>query len=544
MRRKAGGFTLAEILITLVIIGFVGALGIPMLGQTKLKKPVEIKAAHGTVECFWSGGHLYQWEANNRENKNGELKEVTDACYFSAPSANFFVIQTIGAGGAGAVGIGYNANKPWYTNATVNVSGNISVDNNFLSSITDENVPDWVREEWNKQWWDSSKYVEYELDSPLGASGNGACLPMRIDTTGNEYNDCSMDCVIDINMCPESCLMRYEANGGNSGRGGRYRLRTKIYYDPEGLQDAVEFLSTTEETTLRIGSKYATLKPSGDGTDGEVDDINYFPPREVNGVNGDNFKTTYGVNEYFQMSGMEVSNMQVLNNAQPGGKGCTSSNRQAASGSIRSVTGSIPYYTQSLAIKAFFGLAGEPGSSTTKIFERLPSGTSFKLVPAKDTSESSKLYVKNDETGNWDLLMNAASGSDSYARTETIAVEKDDLPFPRKYYPYSFRGSYPEITIATGAGYRSYISAAHMNPGKAGSGAHPIVTHVEGTAVHRINNIVTGNETIQPVAADDANKRECFDGTIYSLPESGYGHLPEACGGETAGEPGAIIIAW
>lgn len=101
MRRKAGGFTLAEILITLVIIGFVGALGIPMLGQTKLKKPVEIKAAHGTIECFWRSGHLYQWEADNRNNKNGILKEVNDACYFSAPTANFFVVQAVGAGAGG-----------------------------------------------------------------------------------------------------------------------------------------------------------------------------------------------------------------------------------------------------------------------------------------------------------------------------------------------------------------------------------------------------------------------------------------------------------
>ena len=35
-RRRAGGFTLSEILITLVIIGFIGALGVPMLGQNKL----------------------------------------------------------------------------------------------------------------------------------------------------------------------------------------------------------------------------------------------------------------------------------------------------------------------------------------------------------------------------------------------------------------------------------------------------------------------------------------------------------------------------
>lgn len=543
IRRKAGGFTLAEILITLVIIGFVGALGIPMLGQTKLKKPVEIKAAHGTIECFYKNGNLYQYTANNGEKKNGELKQVTDACYFSAPTANFFVAQAIGAGGAGAVGIGYNVNKPWYKDATVNISGNIPVNDNFLLSITNEDVPDWVRNEWNKQWLDSSKYVEYELNSPLGASGNGACYPMRIDVVENSYNDCSMECVVDINKCPEYCLNRYEADGGDSGKGAKYKVRTKIYFDPDGLQDYISYTTNVDETTLKVGSKYVTLKPSGDGANGKVIPDNTIPI-PVNGVNGENFQVSASNNKYFEMSGMELKEYTLLDNAQKGGSGCNISNKERQPGSIKSTTGDIPYYTESLAIKAYFGLAGEPGENVTKVLEKLPKGTDFKLIPAKTTSESSKLYVKNNETGNWDLFMNAASGSDSYARTETIAVEKEDLPFPRKYFPYSFRGSYPEITIATGAGYRSYINAAHINPGKAGSGAHPIVTKVDGTAVHRINNVITGNETLQPVTADDVNLRECFDGSITDCSKTTEGHCPEACGGEEEGSPGAIIIAW
>ena len=72
------GFTLSEILITLVIIGFIGALGVPMLGSQKLKKPMEIKSRHGTMECFWENDRLMQFQANNTENKDGELKDVTD----------------------------------------------------------------------------------------------------------------------------------------------------------------------------------------------------------------------------------------------------------------------------------------------------------------------------------------------------------------------------------------------------------------------------------------------------------------------------------
>lgn len=69
---------------------------------------MEIKSRHGTMECFWENDRLMQFQANNTENKDGELKDVTDegACYFTPPtSANLFVLQAVGAGGGGAVGL-------------------------------------------------------------------------------------------------------------------------------------------------------------------------------------------------------------------------------------------------------------------------------------------------------------------------------------------------------------------------------------------------------------------------------------------------------
>ena len=55
------GFTLSEILITLVIIGFIGALGVPMLGAKKVNKH-DYKAPHGTMECFWENDRLMQYQ--------------------------------------------------------------------------------------------------------------------------------------------------------------------------------------------------------------------------------------------------------------------------------------------------------------------------------------------------------------------------------------------------------------------------------------------------------------------------------------------------
>ena len=137
MRNSANGFTLAEIIVTLVILGFVGALGVPMLGAGKVKKPQEVKAYHGTIECFWENGKLMQFTSNNTTNKSGELKDVTGegACYFTASTANLFVLHAIGAGGGGAVGM---SGLPSYKSATKKVEGYIPTDTSFLSVISNK----------------------------------------------------------------------------------------------------------------------------------------------------------------------------------------------------------------------------------------------------------------------------------------------------------------------------------------------------------------------------------------------------------------------
>ena len=68
-----------------------------MLGQNKLKKPVEVIGRHGTIECFWEGGVVKQFISNNTDNKAGELTDAADgACYFTAPTANLFGLQAGG----------------------------------------------------------------------------------------------------------------------------------------------------------------------------------------------------------------------------------------------------------------------------------------------------------------------------------------------------------------------------------------------------------------------------------------------------------------
>ena len=88
---KYKGFSLAEILITLVILGFVGALGVPIIGQQKLKKP-NIFAKHGLFECYYDvDGQLKQHFVNNTDHKRDEYKVVNLQQKEKEDSVKFFV---------------------------------------------------------------------------------------------------------------------------------------------------------------------------------------------------------------------------------------------------------------------------------------------------------------------------------------------------------------------------------------------------------------------------------------------------------------------
>ena len=560
--KPAGGFTLAEILIMLVILGFVGALGVPMLGANKVKKPMEVKAYHGTIECFWENDKLMQFTSNNTNNKSGELKDVTGegACYFTAPIANLFVLHAIGAGGGGAVGI---QGKPWYKNATKRVEGYIPTDTSFLSVISDkEKVPEWVRNEWDKQWSnDDSNWIEYILESPLGSSGDGDCAPIRIDTEENKYNDCSMKCVVNIEECPEYCIYRYAANGGNSGNGAKYKVKSKINYSPKGMMDSVEFIKTKDESTLRIGDKFITLRPSGEGKNGVVNVINYSNVEVKHGSKGEDFKVSAVSNNYMSFSGMKLTEWQHLTKAPKGGEGCKTPNKLPLMGKVSlGKDKRIKYETDSLAIEVNFGLAGDAGESVQKILEKLPADTQFKLVPVKSNSEGepckdnaartcSYIYMKDNTTGEWKPFVSAGSGIDGWGGIDILPVEEGDLPFP-KAYAKAFQSRYPSPSLIAGASYKSYIKSHYgIQPGVSGEGSYPIVTHVEGSAVHWINGKRTGNEPLKPLANSD---RQCFEGVsgwggaVQPDPNKPPIHVNEYCGDydETKGEPGAVVISW
>ena len=96
----ASGFTIAELLISLLISAILAAAMVPVIGIKKIKNPI-IKYNHGIAECYYneSGQLTYYYETNRKSERNGtQVINGSDHCSFLIPKAQYFQIFVIGAG--------------------------------------------------------------------------------------------------------------------------------------------------------------------------------------------------------------------------------------------------------------------------------------------------------------------------------------------------------------------------------------------------------------------------------------------------------------
>lgn len=199
------GFTIAELLISLLITAIVAAAMVPVIGLKKLKSPHN-RYGHGIAECYYEKGSNGNWQlmyyyADN--NRRGSTQPIpvngVDYCTFTPPKADYFEIIAIGAGTDGV------ADAPVFDEGTLSESelegGKIRIDGNFQTDIKNAHitnaqgryipVTDKLRNLLN-DWHNSNRQNElkvgYNFQSPIGAGGSATCQLIRGDS--NDCNSC------------------------------------------------------------------------------------------------------------------------------------------------------------------------------------------------------------------------------------------------------------------------------------------------------------------------------------------------------------------
>ncbi len=538
------GFTIAEILLTLAIVGTIAALGIPMLGQQKMKKPEQLKLTqkHGTFECYYSAGALHSYYADSVENPDGVIDQHLSgsACQFTPPvGAENFIVYAIGAGGTGAAGMN---GQPYYTSDPVRKEGRIQTGPSFNYSLTNaiRECP-WIKTYWERQWERGASPIKYTLKSPLGSGGydDRKYIRRNYDDNGVLGEECVRNCtIIDPNRCNELCIRNIDAKGGYGGYGGELVASVKLR-----LYDDVVYETSSEHTKLQFnGNKYILLKSSENGGDGIIDD-DLIVTHGLDGKGYDQFSSIQavlngGYAEKGNSSDMTLSSFANTTRREPYSYGAANKVRSIQAGTIEAEPSSIPYYSISTGINAYFGLAGTAGSTSMRVYEKLPSGTAFQLIPASGSYEPSEVKVMINNQ--WTRLLSASSGADGMAVPKTLSVDKYDSIFPREYRAVDFEEKFPAFSASHGVGYNSQLATMQeLHPGKSGAGAYPVLNFVEAAnCVYMIHDVNVGEGTVNEI--DYPAPYLCFDGTEAISNGQGY-----YCGqGNSVGNPGAIVIKW
>ena len=117
-KKLHSGFTVAELLLSMLVVMVVAASLVPIIGPKKVKIP-NIRKSHGIFECYYdAAGNLLQYHANNQGLKDAvpsTPEGSTDRCIFRVPAADRYEIYAIGAGADGYLNAGDLGYTIWNT---------------------------------------------------------------------------------------------------------------------------------------------------------------------------------------------------------------------------------------------------------------------------------------------------------------------------------------------------------------------------------------------------------------------------------------------
>lgn len=267
----AFGFTIAELLVTMLITMVVAAAMVPVIGLKKVKFPRNI-VNHGVAECYYmpkgnpdANGDYSDWQlmyfyVDNSQKGTPQAVEVHDHpyCTFEAPNSDFIEITAIGPGTDS-----YSMTPSVFTLKQANASitgGKIRVDQNYQNDIANAvavmdgqtvSVSDKIYQvlnAWSKSYRSNELYAEYLFDSPVGAGGQGNCQRMMIegyesrsacnctsDAVGTEckgpvpghWTEATMYSI--LSQAPaDYCWYYLQAEGADSGRGRKSTVPVRL----------------------------------------------------------------------------------------------------------------------------------------------------------------------------------------------------------------------------------------------------------------------------------------------------------------------------
>ena len=497
INKNKPGFTLAELLITILIMTILAGSLVPMLGKTRLKKhATKDSFSHGIVECFWYGDKVYLWQQDNVLNPIGKFEpQSSNYCRVTLPQANMYQFTAIGAGGKGS------DSTPAYTKNTSQKSGTVRTDENFANDM--KKVPDAVKDFWNV------RFATYIVESPVAGGGNCLCEDYQA-VNEEKCRPCTIAGI--TGDCLPECLDQVCANGGESGKGYSYRVNFPLRADSN-----VNKTLSVNKAGVKVDDNYFYLKSA---TAGESAKKQNGIPRD--GGKGKDAEIDSNLGEKVIENGRGYFDKQetVVH------MGCNHySNQDAQSRSAGSVDMSqkisYTYYSPNVTFK--YAPSGSPGAKKSQIFEKILN-KSLTLYPGRRVSTTNNIPSR---ISYWTLQIDSS----------------EDLPCPKSIIDSA---TVSNDEYAVGPGLNSKIKEKGLNPGKAGNGSYPLVadddeqTTENQITITDIQGTAHSSKQIQNFPKSNIASYQCEGGT-YKYTTNGK----TVCkANSTAGSDGAIVITW
>ena len=531
MRKKIplkSGFTIAEVLISMLIVMVVAAAMIPVIGPKKLKSMGSTTERHGVAECYWDeNGVLQYYYADNGANRGGRFRDINgDYCEFNVPDAIHIDIYAIGAGSEGigndgnGIGVvpGDDQNNNWRNHGDISPNGfpgNINSTNIHASVEGIDDIPGLIRGAFTRwaqkiEQEEPGSYLYLQassVKSPFG--GNGAA---RYKQIGNNSAECDYGQDVD---CMNQSASYETYTGGYGGKILKLIGNHSILVPVDGTHGyQINYAGNSSNFTFRSdfgGSLGLTKsKPGGDAwcevhtckkgnsyndrekTNGQNNWSTFSQEIEtgnpaikvISGASTDNLSK-----KYFTQADISVSYSNYM----------SSSNYGASGGTFLwdTFNRSFSWALNEPSIKVRYGGAGEAGDIRYLTFANI-SGTLF-LRPGRNVNgQTTDTRVTTNGLEGSPIIEAASHGIPGVAN-ETESYTPDEVEENPAYPPqYVIDAAIPDnsrfikyisalnSTAVYGQGGLLNCNRQEQNgniidscPGYAGTGAFPLITNLD-----------------------------------------------------------------